>query len=169
MKWLAGLSFALTLTAGVPVLANPPMKVVYSASTTTHFNWTWPYHPVEKYTAVQTRPYYYAGRMLYLTPEDFSKYRFYFSQRTCRNEWAITSLREPSFVPSVPWLFSAIPKPIRKSSIRNERVGARVFSHYEKIPGFLLPFSLGYSYNIVRFFAFPISKFRKFLPKSRSF
>jgi hypothetical protein len=87
MKWLAGFFFALTLIAGVPVLADPPMKVVYSTSSTTHFNWNWPYHPVETYTAVQTKPYYYAGRVFYLNPEDASKYRFYFSQRTCRNEW----------------------------------------------------------------------------------
>lgn len=87
MKRLAGLFLTLAWIVGAPVLANPPMKVVYSTSATTHFNWKWPYHPVEKYTAVQTKPYYYTGRILYLNQEDVSKYRFYFSQRTCRNEW----------------------------------------------------------------------------------
>jgi hypothetical protein len=86
MKWLAGFFLSLTLIVGIPAQAKPPMKVIYSASKTTHFSWKWPYHPVEKYTAVQTKPYY-AGRVFYLSPEDVSKYRFYFAQRTCRNEW----------------------------------------------------------------------------------
>jgi hypothetical protein len=87
MKWVAGLFFTLSLAVGAPVLADPPMKVVYSTSATTHFNWKWPYHPVEKYTAVQTKPYYYTGQILNFSQEDVSKYRFYFRQRTCRNEW----------------------------------------------------------------------------------
>jgi hypothetical protein len=87
MKRLAGLFFAISLVIGVPVMAQPPMKVVYSTSTTTHFGWKWPYHPVETYNAVQTKPYYYTGRILYLSQEDVSKYRFHFPDRTCRNEW----------------------------------------------------------------------------------
>ena len=87
MKRAVGLLLMLWALVSVPVMANPPMKVVYSSSSTTHFNWTWPYHPVRVYTAVQTKPYYYTGRLLYLSQEDVSKYRFYYPDRTCRNEW----------------------------------------------------------------------------------
>jgi hypothetical protein len=75
------------LMAVVPVLADPPMKVVYSNTQTTHFKWTWPFQTLRTYTAVQTKPYYPTGRIIYMTQEDISKYRFYFPQRVCRNEW----------------------------------------------------------------------------------
>ena len=87
MRGFAGFLFTLTMFIGIPVLADPPMKVIYSTSATTHFNWNWPYHPVEKYTAVQAKPYYYTGQLMNFTLEDVSKYRHYFPQRTCRNEW----------------------------------------------------------------------------------
>lgn len=87
MKKSIGFFSILFFMAVVPLLADPPLKVIYSTSTTTHFNWTWPYHPVRVYTAVQTKPYYYTGRVLYLSHEDVSKYRFYYPERTCHNEW----------------------------------------------------------------------------------
>ncbi len=109
MKWLAGLFFAL-FVVGAPVFADPPLKVVYTTSATTHFNWKWPYHPVEKYTAVQTKPYYYTGRILYLSDEDVSKYRFYYSQRTCRNEWGYFFPRGTKLCPKRPAIIFDDPK-----------------------------------------------------------
>ncbi len=84
MKTMSGLFLFLFLA--VPVLADPPLQVVYSSGSTTTFKWTWPYHPVRVYTAVQTQPYSTTGRALALGV-DASKYRFYYPERTCRNEW----------------------------------------------------------------------------------
>lgn len=85
MKKTSGLLLLLFLAA-VPVLADPPLKVVYSSGSTTTFKWTWPYHPVRVYNATQTKPYYYTGRVLAIG-EDVSKYRFHYPERTCRNDW----------------------------------------------------------------------------------
>ena len=86
MKRTSGL-FLLLFLAAVPVLADPPLKVVYRSGSTTTFKWTWPYHPVRVYSATQTKPYYATGRVLYLSGEDVSKYRFHYPDRTCRNDW----------------------------------------------------------------------------------
>jgi hypothetical protein len=86
MKKNGGLFLFLFLLA-VPVLAGPPLKVIYSEGSTTTFKWTWPYHPVRVYNATQTKPYFYTGRALALSLEDVSKYRFYYPERTCRNDW----------------------------------------------------------------------------------
>ncbi len=64
------------------------MKVISSTTTSTRFDMKWPYHTVTTYNATQTMPYHSTGRILYLvTHEDVSKYRFYYPQNTCRNEW----------------------------------------------------------------------------------
>jgi hypothetical protein len=69
-------------------LANPPMKVISSTSSTTRFDMKWPYHTVTTYNAAQTKPYYSTGRILYLvTHEDVSKYRHFYPQNTCWHEW----------------------------------------------------------------------------------
>lgn len=86
MKRTSGL-FLLLLLVTVPVLADPPLKVVYSSSSTTTFKWTWPYHPVRVYNATQTKPYAYTGRAIALMGEDVSKYRFHYPERTCHNDW----------------------------------------------------------------------------------
>ena len=81
-------AFLFFLLAAVPVLADPPLHTVYSSGSTTHFYWTWPFHPVRTYHATQTKPYHYTGRVLALSQgEDASKYRFHYPERTCRNEW----------------------------------------------------------------------------------
>ncbi len=88
MRGFAGLFFTLTMFVGIPVLADPPMKVIYSTSATTHFNWKWPYHPVEKYTAVQDQ-----ALLLHRSIHEFYPWKTFlntattFRQRTCRNEW----------------------------------------------------------------------------------
>ncbi len=69
-------------------LADPPLKVISSTTTSTRFDMKWPYHTVTTYNATQTKPYYTTGRILYLvTHEDVSKYRYYYPQNTCHNEW----------------------------------------------------------------------------------
>jgi hypothetical protein len=86
MGKIAGILFALILLAAAPG-RTAPMRVVYSSTKATHFSWKWPYHPVETYTAVQTKPYLYIGRILNLTHQDLSKYRFHYPNRTCCNDW----------------------------------------------------------------------------------
>jgi hypothetical protein len=51
MKFEVSMRFFLTLILvmiGGKVLADPPMKTVYSDSSTTKFTWTWPYHTTQK-------------------------------------------------------------------------------------------------------------------------
>jgi hypothetical protein len=69
--------------------ADPPMKVIYSTTTTTHFNWNWPYHPVQKYTSVQIKPYRVVSpnKVSYATKEDVSQYRFHNRHLTYQNQW----------------------------------------------------------------------------------
>lgn len=87
MKQITGLLLlAAFLFPTTRVLADPPLKVVYSSGSTTHFNWTWPFRPVRTYYATQTKPYDYTARVLNIQ-EDVSKYRFYHPERTCRNDW----------------------------------------------------------------------------------
>lgn len=81
------LTLLLLSAIGAPLWAAPPMKVVYSTTRTAKFDWKWPYHPIERFDAVQTKPYHYAGRVAYLSQEDVSKYRFYFPEKTCHREW----------------------------------------------------------------------------------
>ena len=107
MKKLSGL-FLLVFLATVPVLAGPPLKVVYSSSSTTTFKWTWPFHPVRVYTATQTKPYYYTGRALAIGV-DASKYRFYYPERTCRNEWGYFFPKGVKLCPHRPAIIFAPP------------------------------------------------------------
>lgn len=73
---------------GGTVYANPPMKTLYSKSMSTNFKWHWPYQTVKVSNYLQTKPYFYTGRLLNIvTSEDVSKYRFYYRQNVCKNEW----------------------------------------------------------------------------------
>lgn len=87
MKKSRGLLLVLFLLAPTMLLAGPPLYVIGSTTSTTKFTWKWPYRPVQVYTAVQTKPYYYSGRVLLLSQEDVSKYRFYHPERTAKNDW----------------------------------------------------------------------------------
>jgi hypothetical protein len=88
MKRIGGLLLTLFFLAAAPVLAKPPMYVLYKNTASTHFNWKWPYHPVSTFTAYQTKPYYYTGRILYLDKNtDVSKFRFYNPQSVEKHEW----------------------------------------------------------------------------------
>ena len=75
------------------VLADPPMKTVYSDSSSTKFSWTWPYHTVQKKTYFQDFPYsagngyQSSGYGIYLNPDDVSQYRFHNSYLTYKNQW----------------------------------------------------------------------------------
>jgi len=76
------------LLAVSPSWADPPMKVIYSQTVSTNFKWKWPLQTTRTYSAVQTKPYYYTGRILYLDQNiDVSKYRFNYSYRANHNEW----------------------------------------------------------------------------------
>jgi hypothetical protein len=69
-------------------LAGPPMKTLYSKSVSTNFKWHWPYQTVKTTNYVQNKPYFYTGRLLNLvTNEDVSKYRHYYRQNICKNDW----------------------------------------------------------------------------------
>jgi hypothetical protein len=86
------LTFVLIMITGA-VLADPPMKTVYSDSSTTKFTWTWPYHTVQKKTYFQDFPYplgssyQTSGYGIYRNPEDVSQYRFHNSHLTYKNQW----------------------------------------------------------------------------------
>lgn len=104
------LSFFLLLTLVAPVLAGPPKKVVYSTSRSTKFNWTWPFHPTEKFTAVQTKPYHYASRVAMVSQEDVSKYRFYYPEKTCHREWGYFFVPGTKLCPKHPVIVFGAPK-----------------------------------------------------------
>ena len=68
--------------------AGAPMKTLYSKSVSTNFKWHWPYQTVKISNYKQTKPYFYTGRCLNLvTNEDVSKYRYYYRQNICKNDW----------------------------------------------------------------------------------
>jgi len=89
MKRLGGFLSMLFALAAVPVLAAPPLYVISSTTSKTHFDWKWPYHPISTWTAYQTKPYYYyTGRILYVDQNiDVTKFRFYHPQRAEKNQW----------------------------------------------------------------------------------
>ncbi len=64
-----------------------PLEVIYNDKVTTKFNWKWPYQTRQTKTYVQTKPYFYTGRVINVANENVSKYRFYYTQRTCMNKW----------------------------------------------------------------------------------
>ena len=72
------------------VLADPPMKTIYSDSSTTNFSWTWPYHTNQIKTLVQTHPSLAGSGFktnTYGTWDDVSKYRFHNAHLTYKNQW----------------------------------------------------------------------------------
>ena len=109
MKKVSGLFLLLFLTTA-PLTANPPMKVVYSQGYTAHFNWDWPYHPIRVYHATQTKPYYYTGRVLYISQDNVAKYRFYFPEKTCRNDWGYFFAPGTKLCPRRPAIIFGWPK-----------------------------------------------------------
>ena len=87
MKAWFGLFFIVFALLIVRAYADPPLHVLASESHTTHFKWQWPYEPVSTYTSGQTKPYHTMGRIVYLTHEDLTKYRFHYRQNVYTNEW----------------------------------------------------------------------------------
>src|SRR5579859_807711 len=63
------------------------LEVVYSNKVTTNFKWKWPYQTRQTTGWVQTRPYYYAGRIIDMSQEDVSQYRFHHSYLARKNAW----------------------------------------------------------------------------------
>lgn len=88
MKLFSVVLTAVSLFVAIPSWADPPMKVIYSQTVSTDMTFHWPLQTVRTYNAVQTKPYYYTGRILYLDQnENISKYRFHYSHRVGKNEW----------------------------------------------------------------------------------
>jgi hypothetical protein len=109
MRKVSGL-FLLFFLAAAPLLADPPMKVVYKSGYSTHFSWKWPFHPVQVFHSTQTKPYYYTGRVLYISQEDVSKYRHYFPERTCKNGWGYFFDPGTKLCPRRPYIIFESPK-----------------------------------------------------------
>jgi hypothetical protein len=96
MRFEVFMRFFLTLIFLVitgAVLADPPMKTIYSRSSTTKFTWTWPYHTVQTKTYFQDIPspagsgYQIVDSGIYRTPVDVSYYRFHNYHLTYQNQW----------------------------------------------------------------------------------
>ena len=71
-------------------LADPPMKTVYSDSSTTNFSWTWPYHTTQSKTLIATHPSLTGSGYktnLFGTQEDLSKFRYHHRHLTYQNQW----------------------------------------------------------------------------------
>lgn len=88
MKSLFKTFFCLGLVfLATEAFAGPPMKVIYSNKRSTTFKWKWPYQTTTSKYYLQTKPYYYTGRLLRVAGENVSKYRYPYQQRTYMNEW----------------------------------------------------------------------------------
>lgn len=80
--------FAAVILSAVTATAEPPMKVLYSGTTSAKFSWQWPYHTTRTRTLYQTLENVPATRpLVYMTGDDPAQYRHYFRQFTYRNEW----------------------------------------------------------------------------------
>lgn len=104
------LSIFLVLMVAAPLWAERPKKVIYKTSRTAKFDWKWPYHPIERFNAVQTKPYYYAGRVVYLSQEDLAKFRHYFPEKTCHREWGYFFAPGTKLCPKHPTIIFGAPK-----------------------------------------------------------
>jgi len=70
-----------------PIATQAQNRVVYSESVTTTFKWHWPLQSVRSATYTQTKPYHSTSRMVYLSRENVSRYRFYYPQKASQNDW----------------------------------------------------------------------------------
>lgn len=87
MKTFFKITLGLLLLLSGRLAQAKPLEVIYKDVHSTKFTWHWPQttHRVTNY--LQTKPYYYTGRLINVANEDVSKYRFYYTQRTCLNPW----------------------------------------------------------------------------------
>ncbi len=79
--------FFFFLLLSVGLVQAKPLEVIYNDKVTTKFTWKWPYHTRQTKNYMQTKPYFYTGRLIDLTRENVSKYRFYYTQKVCKNDW----------------------------------------------------------------------------------
>ena len=77
--------FGFLLTVGS--VQAKPLEVIYKDQATTKFKWHWPYQTRRTTNYLQTKPYFYTGRLINVANENVSKYRFYYTQKTCKNDW----------------------------------------------------------------------------------
>jgi len=111
MKLVPAVLLALSLSIAGTSWADPPMKVVYSQTVSTDFTFHWPLQTVRTYNAVQTKPYYYTGRILYLDQnENISKYRHYYSYRVGQNQWGYFFAPGTKLVNAKPYPIFAAPR-----------------------------------------------------------
>ena len=78
---------AAVILSAAAAYAEPPMKVLYSGTSSTKFSWQWPYHTTRTRTLYQTRENVPSRPLIYSTGDDPAQYRHYFRQFTYRNEW----------------------------------------------------------------------------------
>src|SRR5260221_12730235 len=71
----------------VSVAQATPLEGIYKNQVTTKFKWHWPHQTRSTTNYLQTKPYHYAGRLINVTGENVSKYRFYYTQKTNKNGW----------------------------------------------------------------------------------
>jgi hypothetical protein len=64
-----------------------PLEVIYKDANTTKFKWHWPQTTHHTTNYLQSKPYFYTGRLINVANENVSKYRFYYTQRTGMNPW----------------------------------------------------------------------------------
>lgn len=79
-------AFFFILLAGA-AQAGQPLQVLYSDKVTTNFKWHWPQQTRRTTNYVQTKPYYYTGRLMNYAGENVSKYRHYYSYKTPYRDW----------------------------------------------------------------------------------
>ena|ERR1039458_7769409 len=87
MKSVSAVLFIFVILFSMGTAQAKPLEVIYKDEHTTKFKWQWPQttHRVTNY--LQTKPYYYTGRLINVANENVSKYRFYYTQKTCKNDW----------------------------------------------------------------------------------
>jgi hypothetical protein len=87
MKNLFSTLFFLGLLTAAGAAQAKPLEVIYNDKVTTKFTWQWPYHTRQTKNYLQTKPYFYTGRLINVANENVSKYRFYYNQKVCKNDW----------------------------------------------------------------------------------
>ena len=79
--------FLVLLTSAGAAQAGQPLQVAYSNKVTTNFKWHWPQQTRRTANYLQTKPYYYTGRMMKYAGENVSKYRHHYQHKTPYRDW----------------------------------------------------------------------------------
>src|SRR5437879_4562491 len=87
MKSIFQTIFFFLLLLIVGTAQAKPLEVIYKDQNTTRFKWHWPQTTHRTTNYLQAKPYFYTGRLINVANENVSKYRFYYTQKTCKNDW----------------------------------------------------------------------------------